>query len=61
MSDNKSQHKFVMTDMPCEQVVVFTDRAEVKRSLKAKLIKGENEIVISRVSNQIDTDSVRLD
>lgn len=59
MSENKAQHKFIMTDLPCEQVVVFTDRAEVKRSLKAKLRKGENEIIISKVSNQIDTDSVR--
>jgi len=61
MSENKTQHKFLMTDLPCQQVVVFTDRAEVKRSLKAKLIKGENEIAISRVSDQIDTDSVRVE
>jgi hypothetical protein len=54
----KSQ-SFQIKSLQCENVVVFTDRAEVKRLLKVKLEKGENELVISNVSNLIDQDSVR--
>ncbi len=54
----KSQ-SFQIKLLQCENVVVFTDRAEVKRMLKVKLEKGENELVISNVSNLIDQDSVR--
>ena len=50
-----------MKDQKCEQVVVFRDRAEVKRSLKAKLVKGENEIIINNVSSFIEQDSVRVE
>ena len=50
---------FQIKTLKCEKVVVFTDRAEVKRSLKVKLQKGENELVISNVSSLVDQDSVR--
>ena len=37
------------------------DKAEVKRSLRVKLETGENEIMISNVSNLIDQESIRVD
>lgn len=52
---------FSMKDLKCEKVVVFQERAEVKRSIKTKLVKGENEIIINNVSNFIEHDSVRVE
>ena len=57
---NPSQ-KYSMKELPCEKVVVFQDRAEVKRLIKTKLNKGENEIIINNVSHNIDQDSVRVE
>lgn len=54
------KQSFSMKDLKCEEVVVFTDRAEVKRSIKTKLAKGENEIVLNNVSSFIDQDSFRV-
>lgn len=50
-----------MKDLKCESVVVYGDRAECKRNLKVKLKKGENEIVLTGISNSIDSDSVRVE
>ena len=55
------QQKFSMKDLRCEKVVVFKDRAEVKRSIQTCLHKGENEIVITGVSSSVDRDSVRVE
>lgn len=55
------QQTFSMKDLPCEKVVVFKDRAEVKRLVVTRLNKGENELVISGVTNSIDRDSVRVE
>lgn len=55
------QLKFSMKDLNCRKVVVFKDRAEVKRTMKTILKKGENELVISGVTNCIDRDSVRVE
>lgn len=55
------QQTFSMKELRCEKVVVFKDRAEVKRSVQTRLHKGENEIVIIGVSNSIDRDSVRVE
>ena len=46
--------KFSMKDLPCQKVVVYEDRAEVKRSIKTKLNQGEHTIVITNVSSNID-------
>ena len=50
-----------MKDLPCINVVVFADRAEVRRGLKTSLIKGENQLIITDVSNFIDEESVRVE
>jgi uncharacterized protein (TIGR02231 family) len=57
----KNIQKFQIKNLPCEKVVVYVDKAEVKRSLKVKLETGENEIIISNVSNLIDQESIRVD
>ncbi len=56
-----SRQVFSMKQLKCESVVVYTDRAEVKRLVCTKLKKGENEIVIQGVSESIDADSVRVE
>ena len=56
-----SKKSFSVKDLKCEKVTIFTDRAEVKRLLKAKLTKGENELVLTNISNSIDIDSVRVE
>jgi hypothetical protein len=61
VSDVSSRQVFSMRQLKCESVVVFTDRAEVKRLLHTKLKKGENEIVIGDISESIDQDSVRVE
>jgi hypothetical protein len=53
--------KLSMKDLPCEKVVVYQDRAEIKRLIRTKLKKGENELVINNISNNIDQDSVRVE
>lgn len=53
------RQEFQLKNLPCEKVTVFTDRAEVKRLLKVKLVQGENELVLANASSCIDQDSVR--
>ena len=52
---------FSLKDLKCEQVVVYKDRAEIKRSLKTSLKKGETELIVNNVSNMIERDSVRIE
>ena len=56
-----NKQTFPAKELKCESVVVFADRAELRRVLKTKLKKGENEILVNGVSNSIDRDSVRLE
>lgn len=61
MTDVKQQQTFSIREQACVKVVVFTDRAEVQRSLKTKLKKGENELLINSISSSIDRDSIRVE
>ena len=57
---NKSdENVFNAPDCKCETVVVYLDRAEVSRSLSAKVKEGENEVIIKELSACIDKDSIR--
>jgi chromosome segregation ATPase len=56
-----TQQTFSMKDLACEKVVVFKDRAEIRRIIKTKLKKGENELIINSITNSIDQDSVRVE
>ena len=58
---NNLKQDFLLKNLECEQVVVFQDRAEVKRCLKTSIKKGENEIVLTNVTSSIDKDSVRVE
>jgi hypothetical protein len=53
--------KFSMKDLPCEKVIVYEDRAEIKRSIKTKLNQGEHKLVITNVSNSVETDSIKIE
>ncbi|GMS95269.1 hypothetical protein PENTCL1PPCAC_17444, partial [Pristionchus entomophagus] len=46
---------------PLRSVVVYADRAEVKRVVTTRLPKGTNEIILQNVSNVIERQSVRVD
>jgi hypothetical protein len=61
MAATTNKQTFSMKELKCEKVVVFTDRAEVRRLVRTKLNKGENELLLSGVSSQIDRDSVRVE
>lgn len=52
---------FSIKDQKCVQVVVFQDRAEVKRAIKTKLKAGESEIIITGLSNHVEEDSIRVE
>ncbi|CAF1033344.1 unnamed protein product [Brachionus calyciflorus] len=55
------RQEFSVKNLECKEVVVYQDRAEVKRCLKTSLRKGENEIVLTHITPSIDNDSVRVD
>lgn len=47
-------------DCTIESVVVFTDRAEVRRAVPVTLAAGENEVVIYGLSSCVDQNSIRF-
>ncbi|CAJ0602904.1 unnamed protein product [Cylicocyclus nassatus] len=52
---------FEAADLPTKNVVVYSDRAEVKRVVKVSLSKGTSEIILKNVSAVIERQSVRVD
>ena len=46
-------------DCTIRSVVVFKDRAEVKRVVLASLVAGENEIIIGGLAECVDKNSIR--
>ena len=46
-------------DCAIRSVVVFKDRAEVKRVVSASLVAGENEIIIGGLAECVDKNSIR--
>lgn len=53
--------KFDVNDLVTTAVTVFVDRAEVKRKVETELNEGINEVVITKLSDLIRKDSVRVD
>lgn len=51
--------KFDVTTLPVSSVVVFTDRAEVKRTIKCNLEAGAREITVYNLASKLDPDSIR--
>ena len=50
---------FDIATCPVESVVVFLDRAEVCRTIDAKVKQGDNEVVLRNVTSAADSDSIR--
>ena len=46
-------------DAPLNSVVVYRDRAEVKRRVSVKLEAGENEVKVSHLAKSVDKNSIR--
>ncbi|CAO4372161.1 unnamed protein product [Caenorhabditis nigoni] len=54
-------HLFEAHELATKSVIVYSDRAEVKRLVTVDLSKGNQEIVIQNVSAVIEPQSVRVD
>lgn len=59
-SDSTAQTTLNVKDCSMNSVVIYRDRAEVKRVVPVSIIGGENEIVITGLSEAVDGDSIRL-
>ena len=51
--------EFAVRDCSIHSVVVYKDRAEVKRIIRAELLEGTNEVVISGLAETINRNSIR--
>lgn len=51
--------EFAVRDCSIHSVVVYKDRAEVKRIIYAELLEGINEVVISGLAETINRNSIR--
>ena len=56
---DKPQIRFDVRKCPIESVVVYTDRAEVKREVCAQLQAGETELIVEGLSVSINGESIR--
>ena len=50
---------FIAPECPVEKVTVYPDRAEVCRRIEASLSAGLNQVVIKKLPNMVDSDSIR--
>ena len=48
-----------INDCPIHDVVVYSDRAEVKRVVSVEVPDGESTIVVKDLSQSADKDSIR--
>ena len=46
-------------DCAIESVVIYQDRAEVKRAVPVHLIPGENEVIVYDLAECVDKNSIR--
>jgi len=53
--------KFDAGNLPTSHVTVFSDRAEVCKTIKCHVNKGVNEILVEKLSNSIDSNSIRVE
>ena len=47
-------------DLEVGGVVVYADRAEVKRMIRVSLKKGENDVMVNQLPSVVDPKSLRL-
>lgn len=57
----KDPHKLEFPVKACsiQSVVVYKDRAEVKRIIRAELLAGVNEVVVNGLAETINKNSIR--
>jgi len=65
LEENKTISKapageFDSSDLEVGGVVVYRDRAEVKRLIRVSVKKGENDVVVNQLPSVIDPKSLRL-
>lgn len=63
MSSSEEMHiqKLKASSLPIKAVTIYNDRAELLRTFNATLRAGANTILVTNVSPQIDSDSIRVD
>ncbi|XP_067951620.1 protein F37C4.5-like [Watersipora subatra] len=54
-------HKYDVKDLNILTVKVYKDRAEVTRSIKVSVAKGQAEILVEKLSSYCDLDSIRVE
>ncbi|XP_067951619.1 protein F37C4.5-like isoform X2 [Watersipora subatra] len=54
-------HKYDVKDLDILTVKVYKDRAEVTRSIKVSVSKGQAEILVEKLSSYCDLDSIRVE
>lgn len=66
LADSSSKEKdmdegivFQAPDCPVERVTVYADRAEVCRRVETSLAAGQNQVVIRKLPQRVDQDSIR--
>ena len=52
--------EFNSSDLEVGGVVVYRDRAEVKRLIRVSVKKGENDVVVNQLPSVVDPKSLRL-
>jgi len=52
--------EFNSSDLEVSGVVVYRDRAEVKRLIRVSVKKGENDVVVNQLPSVMDPKSLRL-
>ena len=65
LEENKTSSKapvgeFNSSDLEVGGVVVYRDRAEVKRLIRVSVKKGENDVVVNQLPSVVDPKSLRL-
>lgn len=50
---------FTAPECPVEKVTVYPDRAEVCRRVETSLATGTNQVVIKKLPQMVDSDSIR--
>lgn len=54
-----SKKSFLVQECTTNSIVVYKDRAEVKREVSIAVTQGENEVTFTGLSEAVDGDSIR--
>ena len=59
MEDNLKKESYDIKSCSVDGVIVYKDRAEVRRNVFLTLEPGDNQILLTGLSASIDSDSIR--